>query len=101
MTLDAASDSLTRDNIGRAAVVQNAGGLRPDRDNRPVAVRVVSRTSPASVPYFRTRRAGSSSPASVTRSAAPSRGSVRVRHSPASIPACSRAASTASSAIRR
>ncbi len=41
MTLDAASDALTRDNVGRAAVVQNAGGLRPDRDKRPVAVRVV------------------------------------------------------------
>ncbi len=43
MTLDAASDALTRDNVGRAAVVRNAGGLgrQPKKRMTPARLLVV------------------------------------------------------------
>jgi len=41
MTLNVASDALARDNVGRAAVVDNAGGLPPDRGKRLTPGRVL------------------------------------------------------------
>jgi multiple sugar transport system permease protein len=41
MTLNVASDALPRDNVGRATVVSNAGGIGPDRRKRMTPGRVL------------------------------------------------------------
>jgi multiple sugar transport system permease protein len=41
MTLNVAGDALARDNVGRAAVVDQAGGLKPDRRKRLTPGRVL------------------------------------------------------------